>query len=73
MVVKAQQKTKVVVTQLAVDSSFYQTWWFWTLAVATVAGTAVGVAVATRGGGDGGGETGVSVTANAGNAFQGRP
>jgi TolB-like protein len=73
VVVKKGERTTVAVEQRALESHpFYSRWWFWTIAGVAVAGTVVGAAVLTGGGSNNpGGETGVSVSANADNAFSG--
>lgn len=69
VVVKKGERTSVAIQQLARESDpFYSRWWFWTIAGAAVAGTVVGFAVLGSNNG-GAGETGVSITANADNAF----
>lgn len=74
VVIKTNERSTVAVEQKILESSpFYTKWWFWTIAAAGVAGTVAGVAVLSSGGDNpgGGGETGVSITANADNAFSG--
>ena len=78
IIVKTGETTTVAVRQVEVPSGpFYQTWWFWSVAAAGVAGT-VAAAVALSGGGadpTGGGppagQTGVNVSVNADDAITG--
>lgn len=72
IVVKTNEVTTVPVQQEALPSAaVYQTWWFWSLAAAGVAGTAVGAAFLLKGDDAAGGQTGVNVAINSDRAFTG--